>query len=366
MDADFQRMELWRRELMIDIETAGLLQPRNDQSQSQDRAMSEASSTTLRDMSQSRESTVTIIAHSDKPYPPLDSLDAMDIDVPETTGPSKSTREPPTLIVGTDFGTTFSSIAFALCDGVTPPSVKMIANYPQDPMTMQGRPSLEVPTESWYPTAEQMAELSLEMDTNFPEDERSGDLYGVSEGEEENDLHLDDNSSGENGVKPAKSFPSAANNRFFHWGYETQNLVALDMDPKKYDRIARSKLLLDTSNHTERVRTDLKPITERLQDRRIIGQDLDVISHYLTRLFEHAKKQLFELHGISTSIRIEHVLCVPIVWKSQALRRMQVAMETAVKRSNFGTTDNLFLVSEPEPLRHTWLIGERKSTWVPV
>jgi hypothetical protein len=62
----------------------------------------------------------------------------------------------------------------------------------------------------------------------------------------------------------------------------------------------------------------------------------------------HAKIQLRREHGISEAAPIEHVLTVPAIWSAEACRKMQKAMATAIKQANFGTVENLFLVSEPE------------------
>ena len=309
----------------------------------EDREMSEASAATLQHKPQSRESTATMRGVSEIPNPQGHSVDAMDIDIPEARETSSANAKKPTVIVATDFGTTFSSVAFALCEDGRRPRVKMVANYPDDPRALQGRPSLEVPTESWYPDSRQLAELDAEMDMKF-NNEEDVDLYGTSDQErEDNQLEDDPLEDGD-----TDSRPPDRKSRDFVWGYGIQKLTTPDMDAKQFDRIARSKLILDTSDHTQQVRNELRPVMNRLKRRKIIDQEVDVIADYLTRLFIHSKRQIQDALEISDSTPVEHVLCVPIVWSSAALRKMQKAMKDAIERSGLGTMENLFLVSEPE------------------
>lgn len=346
MDIDDQKLARWRHEFIVDIETAKLA--KIESGQTQDRGVSEATTATLQNIPQSRESTATIRAVSEFPHAPQDPTDAMDIDEPEAT--LNTEPDPPSLVVATDFGTTFSSIAFAFRDGEHLPTVKMIMNYPNDPGAFQGRPGLQVPTESWYPNASQLAEMSPDRNSSHsdnadPDDTGEEDLYGTSDMENEPRSH--DHTEEPVGNDGASS-PSGHHTRDFVWGYGIQNEIAPDKDPKQFDRVARSKLVLDGSKHTKQVRDDLEPVIKRLKRRRIIRTNLDLITDYLTRLFEHAKQELLRSYGYSQLPPIEHVLCVPVLWKSQALRKMQIAFEAAIEQSQFGTMENLFLVSEPE------------------
>lgn len=360
MDVDEPNLEVWRKECIEAIETAGLGQLTSNQDQDesrserqlgnvrkrfsyQDREMSEASTATLQHISQTRESTATLRGVSDLSEPHLSSSDAMDIDMQEASRPSTAKARKPTIIVATDFGTTFSSVAFAMREEGWRPMIKIVANYPDDARARQGRPSLEVPTESWYPDAAQLAELDMEMNLNNQEDI---DLYGISDqDEEEDDYRPDDDFLAVNGGND--EFSTNAPRNFF-WGYGIQKLIAPDMDPNQFDRVARSKLLLDTKAYTQEVRDELRPVIQRLRRRRIINEDGDVIADYLTQLFIHAKKQIMDVLEMPETTSVEHVLCVPIIWSSKALRTMQSAMKCAIQNSGLGGMENLFLVSEPE------------------
>jgi hypothetical protein len=356
MDIDEPNLEVWRHEWIDEMESArfarltsnqSLDEPgsrRPDSEQYRDREMSEASTATLRQNTQSRESTATIRGASEVLYSRLYSADAMNIDEPDIGLPSTANANKSAIIVATDFGTTFSSVAFATREAGRHGKIRMVARYPDDVRILQGRPSLEVPTESWYPDAAQLAELDgpdLDMDATNIDDENI-DRYGVSEQYEE-----EDDSAEENG--PADTVPPEIVSRNFLWGYGIHKLmIAPDLDRKKFDRIARFKLLLDTGNHTQEVRADLRPVINRLKRRQMINDEVDVIADYLTQLFKHAKQQIQHTLDTSDMTPIEHVLCVPIVWSSKALRKMQLAMKCAIERSSLGTMENLFLVSEPE------------------
>lgn len=358
MDVDEPELEVWRHEWIDEIESARFARltsnrghdetgsRRQEGQQYQAREMSEASTATLRQMTHSRESTATMRGLSEVLSPRPSSADVMDIDEAERGPPLTPKVKEPTVIVATDFGTTFSSVAFAINEGGRRPRVKMVANYPDDPRISQGRPSLEVPTESWYPDAGQLAELNSPDTDAHVDDEESMDLYGTSDQEEEDDHRLND-SEEESGA--LDTGPPERVSRNFLWGYGIQQKLTFpDMDRKQFDRIARSKLLLDTGDHTQQVRTELRPVIKRLRRRRIINEEVDVIADYLTQLFNHAKEQIHNTLEIPDSTPIEHVLCVPIVWSSKALRKMQLAMKCAIQDSGLGMIENLFLVSEPE------------------
>ena len=171
MNDNDRTLELWRNEFIVDIETARLA--RHARGQAQDREMSEASTETLRSIPPSRESTVTVRAISETPHLLADLADTMDLDEPEN-GQSTNTRPEAALVVATDFGTTFSAVAFACRDGTQLPNIRMITGYPADPRA-GGRAGLEVPTESWYSDASQLAELPFEVDPTPSDDDNTAD-----------------------------------------------------------------------------------------------------------------------------------------------------------------------------------------------
>jgi hypothetical protein len=351
----------------------------------QDREMSEASTSTLIAMSDSRESTVTMRGLSGAPSIPgawnstlLD--DRMDVDPPDVGDPLQGTKKEEPFIIATDFGTTFSSIAFARRGPGTRPEIQVISNYPNDPCFRPYTKSFQVPTESWYPNKPPVDEVPATKPSptkpSVSKPVRARDIYDIPSDEDEN---LEDNASATSELEAeaeeeveeetgeeaeeegeAESLLPENETRDFVWGYGIQKEIYEDMDPTKFNRIARSKLLLDNSPHTQRVRDELEPVLQRLKEGKIIKENEDVISDFLANLFEHAKAQLKTHHGYTDSTPIEHVLCVPTIWSGEACRKMQTAMGIATRKANFGTAENLFLVSEPEAAASYVLKGSKQ------
>jgi molecular chaperone DnaK (HSP70) len=260
-------------------------------------------------------------------------------------------EDSPAITVATDFGTTFSCVAFTKGDRE---NVQIISGYPGDPGTeqQQGEYRLDVPSELWYPNDSTLQELALQYDGQS--DEEMGGMGDEQEGE-------DDHRS-----VPLNQTTSSTPPIF--WGFAVhQKLLEPFLDKSGYNCIARPKLLLDNSQNTKRIRAELKPVLKRLKARKTINNNEDVIAHYLQKLFEHAKWELKNSHGLSAREieRIEHVVCVPVIWSWKSLRGMENAMKVAIERSGLGTNNNLFLISEPEaaaarvrdPPRHTSLAG---------
>jgi hypothetical protein len=339
----------------------------------QDREMSEASTSTWIAMSDSRESTVTMRGMSETPSIPgawnsplLD--DRMDLDPPEFGDASQGIKKEEPFIVATDFGTTFSSIAFARRGPRTRPEIQVISNYPNDPCFQPYAKSFQVPTESWYPNKPPVDELPAtkpsltKPPTTRPpvsKPVRVRDIYDFPSSDE--DENLEDNASATSELEAeAESLLPENETRDFVWGYGIQKEIYEDMDPTKFNRIARSKLMLDNSPHTQRVRDELGPVLQRLKKGKTIKEDEDVISDFLANLFEHAKTQLKTHHGLTDSTPIEHVLCVPTIWSGEACRKMQTAMDIATRKADFGTAENLFLVSEPEAAASYVLNGSKQ------
>ncbi|TGO89200.1 hypothetical protein BPOR_0120g00080 [Botrytis porri] len=238
---------------------------------------------------------------------------------------SRNENEVDRLIISTDFGTTFSCVAFASSKD----EIGIVRGYATDPMSIQKKPRFDVPTESWYPTKAKLEELAIENNADNDEPMLKFD---------------DDDDSDDDGFNDAGSTP-----KIMYWGYEVQGkLSEPDLDKKQYTCVMRSKLLLDTSYETEKIREELKPVLKSLKARKYIKANEDVIVQYLEQLFLHAKKYLHENRRLKDTTIVEHVLCVPVIWSPSACRKMQSAMEVAIQRSDLGSINNLFLVSEPE------------------
>lgn len=184
----------------------------------------------------------------------------------------------------------------------------MVNNYPHDPLGHL-TPSDEVPTESWY---------------------------------------LD---PGDNGSRRIH----AQTSKKFYWGYGLQDIIKSNPDRQgpQNRQIKRSKLLLDKSNDTLDLRTELRPTLSQLKSDGLIDRDEDVIAQYLEHLLRHTKCQLEICHGFCDACAVEFVLCVPAMWTRKATRTMEICLAKAVDASGFsrleyGALRDLFVVSEPE------------------
>lgn len=85
----------------------------------------------------------------------------------------------------------------------------------------------------------------------------------------------------------------------------------------------------------------------------LINEQTDFIADYLVQLLRHTKKRLIDSEGLTDASTVELILCVPAVWKSEAIRQMEIVLTAAVAsagldRLQHGGIDNLFIVSEPE------------------
>ncbi|CZR66777.1 related to hsp70 protein [Phialocephala subalpina] len=253
----------------------------------------------------------------------------------------------PRYIIATDFGTTFSAVAYIRRTDGRPSKSRMITNYNEDPIALNGHPNPQVPTESCYIVEDQDDDSSYApAPAEEPKDEVMEDIYDdhdseddstpTERGDDDDDMELDE------------EYPA------LYWGYEIQAMMnrCSETERRNFKRIARSKLLLDKNERTQQIRDDLEPILRKLKQsknrgKKMINRNEDVIAHYLVHLFRHTKEQL-EKQGISGDSVFEHVLCVPAIWDTDACIEMQNAVSTAVKETGFGSMNEFFLVSEPE------------------
>jgi len=359
MGSEHPYLETFRNERLHELEEQRFrrLTGVEDQEMQDEAAMSRESSATLRATSEADSAYGWYGSHT--------TDDEMDIDRREGMTPVTDDILTP-IIIATDFGTTFSSVAYARRGEGLLPDVKIIDSYPNEPSHYtNGHPSRQVPTESWYPnepTFEEVSRSPTPIQNYIPRVSRVN-LYDA-ESDNENDIYdgpYDTDDYGRPEEELAVRQPSPAPKmRSFVWGYGIQDEINEDMDHSKFNRIARSKLWLDKSEHTEVVRNELDPILRRLKRRKIIKENEDVIADYLARLFMHAKAQLKEECVISDATPIEHVLTVPAIWTAEACRKMQKAMTAAIEQAKFGTVEDLFLVSEPEAAA-TYVLGQCKK-----
>jgi hypothetical protein len=181
--------------------------------------------------------------------------------------------------------------------------------------------TMEVPTETCYPLGTKPAQAS------------SGEMMDVD--------------------APITTAPDDTD-QIFRWGFSVHEHFKLpDIDRRNFQRITRSKLLLDKTDCTRELRERLQTTAKKLEELGIITNSMDLIVDFLTPLLAHTKAQLAISHGFNDNDSVEWVLCVPVVWRRRAVRKMQDALIEASHRSRFGriisnSVENLYIVSEPE------------------
>ena len=285
------------------------------------------------------------------------------------------------LIVAFDFGTTFSSVAYARVsdriprDTVGITDVRCIARYPDDRappgVTFTWEPREDVPTELWYslplsPKQRQSGHQSMHIsgEQSMNEDPTSSDAsseISCLSPEDADNLENEQENTREDRGRSAPLF----------WGFGVQKqLKNIDIPKDGTRRLTAFKLMLDEkSEATEDIRAELSIILKNLKKSRLIKQNTDVISDYLEQLFRHTKDELRRLGEYSAKVPVEFVLCVPAACPSRACRIMQAAMNAAAKRSELGglvdgSLDNLFIVSEPEAAAACVLAEDNNDIYV--
>ncbi|MCJ1246533.1 hypothetical protein MMC30_003741 [Trapelia coarctata] len=289
---------------------------------------------------------------------------SVDVELSNSGTPFEGAAAQRRFVVSIDFGTTFSSVSFMAFPenetplAVLPSEIKSVVNYPDEPRLGFRERRREVPTESWYPNRvlhddQDATEIAGNLDD--PNDEMLEDLHEggsptdsqevVESIEEEIEIEMEDG---------AEDHAEDDDSRDFFWGFGVQRQLQFpDTNRNQNRRVKRSKLLLDNSDHTREIRNQLRPILNRLKNKKLIRNDEDVIADFLEHLFRHVKEQLIRHYGFSDACPVEFVLCVPAMWTQKASRTMQSVMETAIRRSGFGnlqdgSVEDLFIVSEPE------------------
>jgi hypothetical protein len=302
--------------------------------------------------------------------PPQDILDDdgpdQDVEMDDMAhrGPGEVPEQSERLIVAVDFGTTFSSVAYATVTSnrrkelITLKDVKCITNYPDDlqatasdPIYGPSKAREDVPTELWY------SDVTLDdPDQGIDEEEHYEDGNSASETNsssgESSQLHEEGTEM--EGVQNISMHEMRGSMHMF-WGFGVQDeLGKIDQPKDGAGRLSRFKLMLEPKrDETKDVRETLKPTMKRLKMKGVVSGIVEVITDYLEQLLRHTKSELERIGLYRYGMDLEFVLCVPAVWPYKAVLDMQTAMTDAVKRCEFGTVadgvlDNLFIVSEPE------------------
>ncbi|KAI9795467.1 MAG: hypothetical protein M1835_005699 [Candelina submexicana] len=199
------------------------------------------------------------------------------------------------LIVGVDFGTTYSGVAAVYTS--TPDDVDVIKTWPGG----NGITSDKVPTEIAY----EPPPPNLSITTPTPTSTTTEALNGAS--------------------------PSTNN---IKWGFQFK--------PEE-SRLRCIKLFLDRN---QKLPHFVSPLETAAQLRKYDRNVMDAVSDYLTQLYIHTMDTLTRRYGESfmSITKVEFVLTVPAVWSDAAKN----ATLQAAERAGMGSRHDLRLISEPE------------------
>ncbi|RFU27660.1 hypothetical protein B7463_g8656, partial [Scytalidium lignicola] len=252
----------------------------------------------------------------------------------------------PKFVIAIDFGTTFSSVAFA---------IKCIDHFPDVPGLSAdvAKGYQTVPTELLcYPpkgnkyysdivTSDSDSIRSLELDW---ESSSSGDS------DQERERHTTSPSVGKDRVRDS----------IWGWGVHTR-LERSESIPQELIHLTNFKLQLDDGNSSRDLRSKSAQDLKALKHAKVV----DIIGEYLGQLLKHTKGRLTEFHGLCDDSTVEFVLCVPTSWSDRACRTMQDALTTAIRTSQLatltrGAIQDLFIIAESEAAA-TYALEDRKS-----
>jgi molecular chaperone DnaK (HSP70) len=209
---------------------------------------------------------------------------------PATSGTDGAPTQQDRLVVGVDFGTTYSGVAAAY--SATPDDIDIIKTWPGG----NGITSDKVPTEIAYEP--------------LPSSEPSP-------------ISPLDNAS----IQTSQP-------RSVRWGFQFK--------PEE-TRLRCIKLFLDRN---QKLPHFVSPLETAAQLRKCDRTVMDAVSDYLTKIYEHTLETLNRRYGESfvNSTKVEFVLTVPAVWSDAAKN----ATLQAAERAGMGNRHDLKLISEPE------------------
>jgi molecular chaperone DnaK (HSP70) len=196
------------------------------------------------------------------------------------------------LVVGVDFGTTYSGISTVYSSN--PDDVDIIKTWPGG----NGITSDKVPTEIAYELVQPPASSA-----------------SASEDETEN---------------PKKAAPT----RHVRWGFQFK---------PEDTRLRCVKLFLDRN---QKLPHFVSPLETAAQLRKYDRTVMDAVTDYLTKIYEHTVETLTRRYGetFMSSTKVDFVLTVPAVWSDAAKN----ATLQAAEKAGMGHRHELKLISEPE------------------
>lgn len=254
-------------------------------------------------------------------------------------------------VIAVDFGTTFSSVAFACFDTdtdvrlINSQSIKCIDNYPDMPpsgpaIVLANNPATPTELLCYNPKGQLTNEDEVVADMSDRESVCSMDSTWAPVTPEEPDHGQDEHFH--------EVRETAVKSSAWGWGVHSR-LIRPENLPKHFKHLKNFKLQLDVSSNTENLRKDSIKEMKKLKGVKTV----DIIGEYLYELLKHTKARLAALHGLTNDSIVELVLCVPTSWTDKACRVMQEALNTAVLGSGLvrledGVNRDLFIVAESE------------------
>jgi hypothetical protein len=266
------------------------------------------------------------------------------------------------IVIGIDFGTTFSCVAYVILPiGVAPGDIRLedfecIGNYPGfEASRNQSNIRRDVPTELWYEYG--FAKKRREPATKHNEVHLS-ENQGCESIREEDDHSGSDLEISEEDESPEASTGTSTLmmhrkcTRYF--GYSVQQRLNTIHKHKDDARpLKRFKLNLNPKEQTEIHRKNIQKTLEKLMKMGIIEDKTDIYTHYLTDLLQHAKEQLKRSNELQDNMHVEYALGIPPTWPTLGVRILQNSLEKAVRKVGIDRQDensmpDIFIVSEPE------------------
>ncbi|KAF2704593.1 hypothetical protein K504DRAFT_449582 [Pleomassaria siparia CBS 279.74] len=242
-----------------------------------------------------------------------------------------------------DFGTTFSTVAYTL-PGFTG-DIDDIFTIPGPGDCNPTEGDRQIPTASWYPVGP--VTPSTHKRPVFDMNSEVGAMPGFLGTGATSSRNLNDT------VCPG----------YLHGHGVEKEFTTTTLNSKTYraeDRLLRTKLLLDESVYTERLRQELRELIIG-----IVPTEFEIIRDYLTVLYLLVKQRLQRAHDFDAESQVEFVVTVPVCWTPFANMRMTECVLSALKEADFGiphdgSTINLFIVNEAEAAA-TYVIQHRAS-----
>jgi hypothetical protein len=244
------------------------------------------------------------------------------------------------IIISIDFGTTFSSVAYVVLPAGDSPEdidlrrVRCVDNYPgYEPVPGVIDNRHDVPTELWYDdgSVERERQHHHLLQGNDDDEQQSNDEDDASSTSSDGETTEIDESHFEDDGAAGTQQPTACLARATqYWGYQVQHrLNTTNVHRDQARPLTRFKLNLEHKKATEEkqetqdLRTDMRGILKNLIKKRIISNETDIYTDYLTHLLKHTKTQLELYDDLRPGMLFQFVLCVPAKWPMNGCRIMQ-------------------------------------------